>query len=192
MDRIVIVSNRLPPFDREESSAGGLAVGLGAAFAQSGATWLGWDGTIAPASNGSSRIRQSGPHTIVPLALSERQYAGYYIGFANRALWPILHGRLDLVRFDACELTTYRAVNARFAERLVADVGNSDAIWIHDYHLFLAGQELRRLGVGLPVGFFLHVPFPPSDTLSALPCHREVIGAFSAFDLVGFQTENDL
>ncbi len=192
MTRIAIVSNRLPPLDRDDASAGGLAVGLSAALEDSGGTWLGWDGTVASAPDGAARIQQSAPYRVVSLALSEQEHAGYYIGFSNRTLWPLFHGRADLVRFDPSAFATYRAVNARFAKQLAAGAGNHDLIWVHDYHFLCLGQELRRLDIKLPTGFFLHVPFPPPDTLTALPCHRELIGALSAFDLVGFQTEGDV
>jgi len=192
MNRIAIVSNRLPPLDREMATAGGLAVGLSAALAESGGAWLGWDGTVAAAPDGRPQVRQSDPFTVLCLTLSEAEHAGYYVGFANRTLWPLLHGRTDLVRFDPSAFETYRAVNARFARRLADNGAPSDAIWVHDYHFFCLGEELRRLGVDLPIGFFLHVPFPSPDALSALPCHRALLGALSAYDLVGFQTENDL
>lgn len=192
MTRIAVVSNRLPSLDRDEASAGGLAVGLGAALEDSGGTWLGWDGTVSSARDGAAPIQQPAPYRVVSLALSEHEYDGYYIGFANRTLWPLLHDRADLVRFDPSEFTTYRAVNARFARQLAAGAGSHDLIWVHDYHFLCLGQELRRLGVERPTGFFLHVPFPAPDTLTALPCHRELFGALSAFDLVGFQTEADV
>lgn len=192
MNRTVIVSNRLPPLDRDEASAGGLAVGISAALAESGGTWLGWDGQIDCEPDHGSRIQQITPYTIIALALSADEHAGYYIGFANRALWPVLHGRADLVRFDPADFALYRAVNARFAKQLAAAAHDADAVWVHDYHFLCMGEALRRLGIRLPIGFFLHVPFPPADTLAALPCHRNLIGALSAFDLVGLQSENDL
>lgn len=192
MSRIAVVSNRLPPLDGKTASAGGLAVGLGATLADSGGTWLGWDGSVASTPESGARIRKSDPYSVISLSLTEKEYGGYYIGFANRTLWPLFHGRADLFRYDPSEFAVYRAVNARFAEQLARDVENTDAIWVHDYHFFCLGEALRRHGVDLPTGFFLHIPFPAADTLSALPCHREIIGALSAFDLVGFQTENDL
>jgi hypothetical protein len=38
--------------------------------------------------------------TYVVTDLSEEDYQEYYNGFANRVLWPILHFRLDLCKFE--------------------------------------------------------------------------------------------
>jgi len=46
---------------------------------------------------------------------------------------------------------------------------DDDLIWVHDYHLVPLGRELRELGVGRPLGFFLHIPFPHAEALRALP-----------------------
>lgn len=192
MNRIVIVSNRAPQPGSLEIDAGGLAVGLRAALEKTGGLWLGWSGRICDAPNQEARIQQAGPFTLATLDLSEAEHGGYYAGFANRSLWPLLHGRVDLMRFDGAEWAAYRSVNEAFARRLAPLRGPRDLVWVHDYHLMLLGQALRRLGVDAPLGFFLHVPFPAPDVMTALPCHEELVRALSAYDLVGFQTANDL
>jgi trehalose 6-phosphate synthase len=50
---------------------------------------------------------------------------------------------------------------------------------------------LRDRGHRNRIGFFLHIPFPPPEILTALPNHEWLIPQLSAYDLVGFQTEND-
>ena len=50
---------------------------------------------------------------------------------------------------------------------------------------------LRDRGHRNRIGFFLHVPFPPPEILTALPNHEWLIPQLSAYDLVGLQTEND-
>lgn len=191
MERIALVSNRLPALKSGQPRAGGLAIGLGAAMQVYGGTWLGWDGTVSDSPSQRLRIRQADGYAQAALSLCEAEHRDYYLGFANRTLWPLLHGRIDLLRFQPSELAAYRAVNERFA-RHVADIADGfDLLWVHDYHFLLLGQALRRLGIDLPSGFFLHVPFPPPDMLAALPCHVDVLEALSAYDLVGFQTEVD-
>jgi trehalose 6-phosphate synthase len=66
-----------------------------------------------------------------------------------------------------------------------------DVIWVHDYHLIPLAKMLRERGHRNRIGYFLHVPFPPPDILTALPNHNWLIPQLSAYDLVGFQTEND-
>ena len=64
-------------------------------------------------------------------------------------------------------------------------------IWVHDYHFLPLAKALRERGVENKIGFFLHIPFPPPDLLTALPKHERIILSLCHYDLVGFQTEND-
>src|SRR5690606_39152214 len=49
-------------------------------------------------------------------------------------------------------------------------------------------------GIGAPLGFFLHTPFPSPDTFTGLPFawRLDLVRGLCAYDLVGFQTERDL
>lgn len=190
MGRLVVVSNRVPALDRE-AAAGGLAVGVSAALESTGGLWFGWSGVAAAEPAADVSIHETGAFTLVTFDLSESDYEGFYEGLANRALWPLFHNRLDLTAFNAEDYAAYRRVNRLFAEKLRPLLVPGDVIWIHDYHLFLLGDELRKMGVAAPLGFFLHIPFPPPEVFLALPWHREVTEALSACDLLGFQTLRD-
>ncbi len=50
---------------------------------------------------------------------------------------------------------------------------------------------MRDLGVTQPLGFFLHTPWPARAMIAGVPHHRELIEAMLAYDLIGFQTEED-
>jgi trehalose 6-phosphate synthase len=50
---------------------------------------------------------------------------------------------------------------------------------------------LRDRGHRNRIGYFLHVPFPPPEIVTALPNHEWLIPQLAAYDLVGLQTEND-
>ncbi len=50
---------------------------------------------------------------------------------------------------------------------------------------------LHARGLKNRIGFFLHIPLPPPDILTAMPNHDRLIPALMDYDLVGFQTEND-
>jgi hypothetical protein len=67
-----------------------------------------------------------------------------------------------------------------------------DLVWVHDYHLIPLGEELRKLGRTQPIGFFLHTPFPAAELFRVLPNHRDLVRSLCAYDLVGFQTQQDL
>jgi trehalose 6-phosphate synthase len=63
---------------------------------------------------------------------------------------------------------------------------------VHDFHLIWLAEELRRRRKRQRMGFFLHTPFPPTEILATLPVHEALTRALFAFDLVGFQTADDL
>lgn len=190
MSRLVAVSNRVPSLD-STAGAGGLAVGVSAALRAEGGLWFGWSGETAAESGGEVKVRQADDFELATVDLSEDDYEGYYEGFANRALWPLCHNRLDLTTFDPDHYRAYQRVNRLFAEKLQPLLRPDDLVWIHDYHLLLLGRELRRLGVTSPMGFFLHIPFPPPEVFLAVPWHAELTEGLAAFDIVGFQTRRD-
>jgi trehalose 6-phosphate synthase len=53
------------------------------------------------------------------------------------------------------------------------------------------GSELRKLGIEQPIGFFLHTPWAARATMHSVPHHRELVLAMLAYDLIGFQTDED-
>jgi trehalose 6-phosphate synthase (EC 2.4.1.15) len=63
--------------------------------------------------------------------------------------------------------------------------------WIQDYHFLTLGAELRQLDVQQAIGFFLHTPWPSRAIISGVPNHRDLVEAMLAYNLIGFQTEDD-
>jgi trehalose 6-phosphate synthase len=106
-------------------------------------------------------------------------------------LWPLLHGRVDLVDFDEAEYGVYREVNERFAAALAESLTADDLVWVHDYHLIPLATALRRLRPNLTIGFFLHVPFPDPNQFRTVGPSSELFADLCAYDLIGFQTRRD-
>src|SRR3546814_18101694 len=48
---------------------------------------------------------------------------------------------------------------------------------------------LRDRGLANRIGFFLHIPWPPTRLLVSLPHHRALVESLFAYDVIGFQTE---
>ncbi|MFO1067033.1 MAG: trehalose-6-phosphate synthase [Geminicoccaceae bacterium] len=190
--RLVIVSNRVDPPAARANPAGGLAVGVRAAFGKAGGLWFGWSGEVTDGEVGPTRLQRSGPLTYALTDLTAAEHDGYYAGFANRALWPAFHSRLDLASFERSQYDVWRQVNRRFATELAASLGPDDRVWVHDYHLIPLGRELRRLGFAGRLGFFLHIPFPPRRLFQALPWHRSIAEDMCGYDIVGFQSHADV
>ena len=67
-----------------------------------------------------------------------------------------------------------------------------DLVWVHDYHLIPMAENLRRAGATQRIGFFLHTPFPSFGVLAILPDYKSLLESLCAYDLVGFQTIDDL
>lgn len=189
MSRLVVVSNRvaLP----RDTRAGGLASAMQAALAEKGGLWFGWSGRHAAADERATETLHDGNVEFALLDLGAEEYRRYYLGFANRTLWPLLHFRPSLLEYDRADFAAYRRVNGLFAQHLTPLLRDDDVVWIHDYHLIPLAAELRARGVGARIGFFLHVPFPPAELLSVLPHHETLFPALCACDLVGVQTQAD-
>ncbi len=189
--RIVIVSNRVDPISSLKGSPGGLAIAMKEALAHTRALWFGWSGEISDGPAQAPRSFVNANITRALIDLSRDDFAGYYAGFANRALWPLFHYRISMVECSHEDYRAYWRVNSEFAKHLAPLLAADDLIWIHDYHLIPLASELRALGVKQPIGFFLHTPFPGPDVLTTLPVHADIVQMMCQYDLLGFQTDAD-
>jgi trehalose 6-phosphate synthase len=190
---LVVVSNRVARASVNEPMTGGLAAALLPVVENSGAIWVGSSGRVRDGHQKEpfAEIEALGAGALAMLDLPAAHYGGYYEGFANSALWPALHSRSDLIRVTQGDYLSYREVNAFMARALLRFNKQDTAFWVQDYHFLALGAELRELGVTSPVGFFLHTPWPAHSVIEGVPHHRELIEAMLAYDLVGFQTEED-
>ena len=188
-----VVSNRVARAKTDAPVAGGLAAALLPMVKQSGATWVApmpWP----PTHQGRecfANVEPLGAGALATIDLPTRHYRNYYEGFANSALWPALHSRPDLIQVTAEEYASYREVNACVARGLLRFNDPQTVYWVQDYHFLTLGAELRQLMVERPIGFFLHTPWAERGTLLAVPHHADLVKAMLAYDLVGFQTEED-
>jgi trehalose 6-phosphate synthase len=173
---------------------GGLAAALLPAVKKAGVVWFGSSGNLRKIEPGDAplvEVESYGRGTIARVDLPEQHYGGFYEGYANSCLWPLLHSRDDLAHARAGDYASYCAVNAYMARTLASFATPDSTFWIHDYHFLPLGRELRRLGIGGKIGFFLHTPWPDWRTIVHLKQHRELAEAMLAYDLIGFQTDRD-
>ena len=192
MNRLVVVSNRVPAPSAAGAQAGGLAVALESLMESRGGLWFGWSGRTVDAPSKTPRRLETGRVRFATVDLSVEEHERYYNEFSNSTLWPLLHSMPELMTFDRRNATVYRAVNQRFADALVPLLTPNDLIWVHDYHLMCMPAMLREQGVTAPIGFFLHIPFPSPDVLASVPEAGPLVRDLLASDLLGFQTQNDL
>jgi trehalose 6-phosphate synthase len=187
----VVVANRLP-VDRIESadggtawrrSPGGLVTALAPVMQRHDGAWIGWSGAT---DEKLDPFDTDGMH-LVPVMLTAEDVELYYEGFSNATLWPLYHDVIAPPEFHREWWESYVAVNRRFAEA-AADAAAEDAVvWVHDYQLQLVPAMLRRLRPDVRIGFFLHIPFPPTELFAQLPWRRQILDGLMGSDLVGFQ-----
>ena len=192
LSRLVVVSNRVAvPDPTGKGSAGGLAVALREAFQAYQGIWFGWSGKVAahPSSQPKLVDKERVQYALMDLTSLDRQE--YYNGFANRALWPIMHYRIGLSEFSRADYAGYLRVNRTFATALAQMVRPDDLVWVHDYHLIPLAAEMRALGLNNRIGYFHHIPWPAPEVLGTLPGSRELLRAITDYDLVGMQTDRD-
>ncbi|HEY8538044.1 MAG TPA: trehalose-6-phosphate synthase, partial [Steroidobacteraceae bacterium] len=191
MSRLVCISNRIS-LPRKTAAPGGLAVGILSALKRTGGLWFGWGGETVDTEPGDPDIHIRDGVTYATVDLREREFEQYYNGYANDVLWPLFHYFLKGMRYSHEQRDAYESVNRTFAAKLLPLLQPHDVIWVHDYHLIPLGRLLREQGVKRPIGFFLHIPFPNIEMLRVLPSYAELLSDLTNYDVVGFQTENDL
>jgi trehalose 6-phosphate synthase len=187
----VVVANRLP-VDRIEhpdgtvdwrTSPGGLVTAFEPIMRSHEGAWVGWHG----APDEELDPFDSDGMELVPVPLSHEEVELYYEGFSNGTLWPLYHDVIAHPDFHRDWWDAYRTVNKRFAERTAAVAEQNALVWIQDYQLQLVPQMLRALRPDLRIGFFLHIPFPPTELYQQLPWRNQLIEGLLGADLVGFQ-----
>lgn len=189
MSRLVVLSNRMP---LGPDPSGGLVVALRDQLTAVGGLWIGHDGEIVETPAPALQPLDGGPFERKGFDLTQAEHDGYYLGFANSVLWPLFHGRTDLLDMQGDYLTTYRAVNRRIARMVAEELRPGDRLWVHDYHLFPIAMELRSMGFDNPIGLFLHIPFPSAGDCHALPDVGLFARWLAAYDLIGLQSQRDV
>ena len=186
----VVVANRLPVqqaaapgSDEWRPSPGGLASALTSVLQSRNGLWIGWLGGTevaeAPEQYGGIRLKA--------VSITPEEYEAYYLGFSNATLWPLYHDAIRAPTFHRTWWRTYQEINRRFAAAAVESIAPGGTVWIHDYQLQLVPDMIRRLRPDVHIGFFLHIPFPPSELFMQLPWRREIINGLLGADLIGFQ-----
>ena len=120
MNRLVVISNRMPP-EPGHVAAGGLAVALHAALRQRGGLWLGWSGGVA----GVAGRRLHAQADWAPLRYVSRCFShDVLMGLLNAAHVGLVTPLRDGMNLVAKELIAalrqndLRAWHTRFLERL--------------------------------------------------------------------------
>lgn len=201
--RLVIVSNRLPiVLSHIEGKlevvpgSGGLVTALAPVLKNRGGVWVGWPGPVEEGKEDQveETIKKHNTETgfsLCPVFLTPQDIKNYYDGFSNEILWPLFHDLQSECNFNPLYWYAAQEVNSKFARATLKSFQPNDFIWVHDYHLMLLGQEIRKLKKDTKLGFFLHIPFPPLEIFVKLPWRFQVLRALLEYDTIGFQLVGD-
>lgn len=196
MPRHFIVSNRLPVTVARNTdksiaitrSSGGLVAGLEKVFTTGDSYWIGHNGVFRNESGYNDLCRELQDQRLISVPLTKRAYTSYYSGLSNGAIWPLFHYFPNSVRFATEDWVAYQEVNDAFLRTILEVAEAGDYVWVHDYHLMLLPNLLRRERPNLRIAYFHHIPFPSSEMFRILPIRRAVLYGLLGSDLIGFHT----
>ncbi len=198
MSKLIIVSNRLPVnIERRKGglnyhqSAGGLATGISSFYKSYESIWIGWPGIdVDKVDKNKEEVtkRLVADFNCYPVFLPKKDFENYYSGFCNNTIWPLFHYFPQHTIYRENFWKSYKRINERFCEDVLAIAKEGDIVWIHDYHLMLLPNLIREKMPNASVGFFLHIPFPSFELFRVLPWRNEILKGLIGSDLIGFHT----
>ena len=214
--KLLVVANRGPvSYGRSATGervvlrgGGGLVTALRSLVAHHDVTWIASamseeDRAVAGEHDGDGFDETARDGSVYRLRLvthDPNAYDWYYNVVANPTLWFLQHYMWGLPYAPDLDLGLHHAwfngylpVNEAFAGAVVAELERQPdaAVFLHDYHLYLAPKLIRERRPDAVMTHFIHIPWPQSDYWTVLPEHlrRAVHEGLLANDIVGFHTE---
>jgi trehalose 6-phosphate synthase/phosphatase len=201
--RMIIISNRVPfnisfteKGTKYKKSVGGLVTAIDPFLSKRGGLWIGWSGLAGEGRHAEDKVNildenKKISYVLKLIELSKKEVEKFYYGFTNRTIWPLFHGFIYHSYFGIDYWKSFKKVNNKFAKETLNEIREGDIIWIHDYHLLLLANQLRKERKDLKILFFLHIPFPNYEAFRVLPWAKETLEGMLGSDIVGFQTKRD-
>lgn len=121
-----------------------------------------------------------------PLFPDPELYHAAMHGFAKNTLWPLFHYFPQNASYDDTYWRAYIKVNQMYSDMICECLQDDDTVWIHDYHLMLLPQMIRKCKPGVSIGIFIHIPFPSFEIFRLIPWREEILDAMLSADLIGF------
>ncbi len=208
-DEVIVVSNREPYIHELDDKgelfvrrpASGLVTAIEPVMRACSGIWVAHGSGSADADvvNAASRIEVP-PHapgeppardayTLRRVWLSEEEERGYYFGFSNEGLWPLCHIAHVRPVFREEDWRQYQAVNARFADAVVAEARTDNpVVLVQDYHFALLPKLLRERLPRATIITFWHIPWPNPESFGICPWAREILEGLLGSTILGFHT----
>jgi alpha,alpha-trehalose-phosphate synthase [UDP-forming] len=199
----IVVSNREPYVHtisgneiKMSRPVGGLTEALDPVMRASGGTWVAQgtgdaDRKVVDEHDRIAVPPENPEYTLRRVWLTEEEVAGFYLGFANEAFWPLCHVTFTPPDFREDWWETYKRVNRTFADAILREIGGRKAaVLVQDYHFALLSAYLKEENPDLTVGQFWHIPWPQYEVLRTCPWHEEILLGMLGNDLMGFHTQS--
>jgi trehalose 6-phosphate synthase len=213
--KLIVVANRGPVgYARAadgtritKRGGGGLVTALRGLVTQHDVTWIASamsdeDRVVAAEHGGDAfeeTLREGASYRLRLVAHDASAYDWYYNVVANPTLWFLQHYMWGLPYAPDVDLGLHNAwfngylpVNEAFADASVAELDRepSAAVFLHDYHLYLAPKLIREQRPDALLAQFVHIPWPETDYWHVLPEHlrRAVHEGVLANDVFGLHT----
>ena len=199
---VIVVSNREPYIHvrgdngiRVQHPASGLVTALEPVMRACAGTWIAHGSGSADRQTVDKHDRVEVPpgeaaYRLRRIWLTPEEEAGYYSGFANEGLWPLCHIAHVRPTFRSSDFAQYRAVNAKFADAVVAEA-RTDApiVLVQDYHFALLPRMIRERLPNATVVAFWHIPWPNPEAFSICPWRAELLDGLLGSSILGFHTQ---
>jgi trehalose 6-phosphate synthase len=208
---LVVVSNRGPLGYRRAPTgelarvrgAGGLVTALRPLVDRHDVTWIASalgavEHELATHGARGETSEAGSPFRLRLVAHDPFAYELFYGVLANPVLWFVQHGLWELKHNPTADLTEawrdgYAAVNRAFADAVIEELDREPdaALFVQDYHLYLAPALVREARPAARIAQFVHIPWVGPDGWAVLPewMARAVHDGLLACDSVGFHTE---
>ena len=197
--KFIVVSNREPYIHIYSSGgirciipASGMTTALDPVMAASGGTWIaaGMGDADREVVDGHDRIRvppEAPTYTLRRVWLSREEENAFYYSYSNEGLWPLCHIVHVRPVFRESDWQVYVAVNKRFADAVLEEVGDDTAfVFIQDYHFALLSALIKERRPDIVVAQFWHIPWPNSEAFRVCPNAAEILQGLLGNDILGF------
>ena len=137
------------------------------------------------------------------VAIPKSAYRKHYEGFSNQVLWFLQHYLYNpnedsafTRRIQDAWTNGYCVANRAIADAVNVEIEREEGpavVMLHDYHLYLAPEMIRKDHPSVIMQQFIHIPWPDIRCWHFLPSNitHAIYSGLVGNDIIGFQTERD-
>ncbi|KAK5943436.1 Trehalose-6-P synthase/phosphatase complex subunit [Knufia obscura] len=139
-------------------------------------------------------VKLENEHETLAVFIDDTDMNSHYENYCKNILWPMLHSQVPDVpsskAYQDNSWSHFVKVNQAFADIVIKNYKKGDVVWVHDYHLLLVPQIVRKHHPEAQIGLYIHSAFPPSEIFRILPSRCDLILGMLGANMIAFQTED--